>query len=202
MDTEIITAMIGAAATIAAAFIGIRVGRRPQRDDPVRSHSPEVVRRPHKYDVFVSAPLAGYTTDEEILADHNRVAPLVEYFENELGFKVFWAGRNIRRKADFEAQDIASADDVKAVIDSKYFVLLYPHKVASSVLFEAGIALRSCLVSIYIVQNRDDLPFLMSSAPQAFINVRTYEVKLPDDALTLIRKHGKNFFDAKRVNIE
>ena len=65
-------------------------------------------------------------------------------------------------------------------------------------LFEAGIALRSCLTSIYIVQRQSDLPFLMTQASQAFTNVRTYECETPSEALAMLRKHGKSFFDQLR----
>jgi len=197
METEIIVAIIGAITTLAAALIGTWFGRRPPTEDPTISSAPEASRRPHRYDVFVSTPLAGFATDEEIQADHDRVSPLVKYFETELGFKVFWAGRNIRSRADFEVPDISAVDDVQAIRDSKCFLLLYPNKIVSSVLFEAGIALRSCLVSIYIVKDQGDLPFLMDSASQAFSNVRIYTANLPVEALALIRKHGKHFFDAR-----
>jgi hypothetical protein len=201
MQTEIITAIIGAISTIAAALMGIWFGRRPPTEDPTISSSPEASRRSHQYDVFVSAPIAGFSTDEEIQTNHDRISPIVKYFEIELGFKVFWAGRDIRCRADFEAPDISAIDDVQAIRNSKYFLLLYPNKILSSVLFEAGIALRSCLVSIYIVNNKGDLPFLMDSASQAFSNVRIYKATLPDEALALIRKHGKHFFDARESHL-
>lgn len=200
MDKEIVaavvTGIIGAVATVIAAIIGLRIGRRPEKEDPKRSHSPEATKRSHSYDVFVSSPLAGFSSDKEIQADHDRIAPVVKCLETELGFKVFWAGRNIRARADFEDPGISAIDDVVALKDSKYFVLLYPSRIASSVLFEAGIALRSCLVSIYIVKDKADLPFLMTTASDVFSNVRTYKATLPDETLALLRKHGRHFFEA------
>lgn len=196
IDIQITAAIITGTATIIAAFVGIWLVGRPT-DDPKISTDPKESKRHHRYDIFVSAPLAGFATDKEIQADHDRVLPLVKCLEKELGLEVFWAGRNICSRADFEAADIAVVDDVQAIRDSKYFLLLYPNKIVSSVLFEAGIALRSCLVSIYIVKNKEDLPFLMDSAAQAFLNVRTYTSNLPEDALTLIRNHGKRFFEPR-----
>jgi hypothetical protein len=101
----------------------------------------------------------------------------------------------MRRRADFEAADISAKGDVSAILESKYFLLLYPEKLASSVLFEAGIALRGCLTSIYFVPDRSYLPFLMAQASQAFANVRTYEGSVPDTLVTLLTKHGKSFFE-------
>ncbi len=194
MEPEIIGAIIGATATVGAAFAGLWYGRRPPKEDPKDSASPEAKRRPHQYDVFVSSPLAAFPTDDEIKEDHRRVEKLVTYLEKELDFRVYWAGRNIESKADFDDGSISAHDDVVAILDSKCFLLLYPGRVASSVLFEAGIALRSCLSSVYVVRERDNLPFLMKHAAEAFDNVRTCETTLPDEAIALFRRHGRSFF--------
>lgn len=128
------------------------------------------------------------------------IAQVVAALESQLGFTVYWVGRNIRKKADFEAADLSARSDVSAIFDSRYFLSLYPAKIASSVLFEAGIALRECLTSIYFMRARDHLPFLMTQASQAFPNVRTYEGESPQDLIVLLQKHGKSFFDPLRSN--
>ena len=199
MSTQLIVAIIGAVATLGAAVIGVIWNKKRTAESESVSSSREArARKRHRFDVFVSAPLAGFATDEAISADHDRIAPVVALLEGQFGFSVFWAGRNIRKKADFEAADLSAKSDVAAILDSKYFLLLYPEKLASSVLFEAGIALRSCLTSIYFVRDRSHLPFLMSQASQAFTNVRTYEGVLPGDLCALLQRHGKSFFDPQR----
>ncbi|MDQ3564957.1 MAG: hypothetical protein M3436_12705 [Pseudomonadota bacterium] len=202
MEIEILAAIIGAAATVIAAFIGVRVGRRPPKEDPKISSSPEALRRSHEYDVFISAPLAAYTTDAEIQADRDRILPLVNYLESELRFKVYWAGRTIKSKQEFDPGDISAREDVKAILQSKYFLLLYPSKIVSSVLFEAGIALRACLTSIYLVRDRHDLPFLMTNAAEAFTNVRICEFIVPEKAVAIMRKHGKAFFEPTKGELQ
>ncbi len=199
MEPEIIASIIGAVATAGAAAAGLWFGRRPPRADAKNSASAEARRRSHKYDVFVSSPLAAFQTDDEIGEDHLRVKKLVTYLENELSFGVYWAGRNIESKADFDDGSISAHDDVVAIMDSKCFLLLYPGDIVSSVLFEAGIALRSCLVSVYVVKGRDDLPFLMKHASEAFDNVRTCETTLPDEAIALFRRHGRSFFESPKA---
>ena len=193
--TTAITAGIGAVATVTAAFIGVRIGRRPEKEDPKQSYAPEAARKAHRYDVFISSPLAGFASDEEIKADHDRIAPIVDCLENELKLRVFWAGRNIRSKSEFEDPGLSAIDDVEALKASKWFLLFYPKKIASSVLFEAGIALRSCLSSIYIVENKNDLPFLMASAAEVFSNVRLCKASLPNEMLALLRKNGKSLLE-------
>lgn len=200
MSDTVITAIISAFATIAVALIGLFVKRsiaaKETSDLSTSNEARSKIR--HKFDVFVSAPMASYATDAEILADHERIAPVVAFLEDQLNLIVYWAGRNIRSKADFDAPDISAKKDVDALLESKFFLLLYPSRIVSSVIFEAGIALRSCLTSIYFVHDTKDLPFLMAQASQAFENVRIYEGSLPNDLVTLLRRHGKDFF-ASRV---
>ena len=196
MSDTVITAVISALATIAAALIGVLLKRsiEAKETSDLSSSRETLSKKRHKFDVFVSAPMASYETDAEVLADHERIAPAVALLEDQLGLVVYWAGRSIRSKADFDAPDISATKDVEALLESKFFLMLYPAKIASSVLFEAGIALRSCLTSIYFVQTAKDLPFLMTQASQAFKNVRIYEGAVPADLAALLRRHGKDFF--------
>jgi len=197
MEKEVIVAIIGATATIAAAVVGVIWKKRAgeSESDSVSSSREARNKKHHRFDVFVSAPLAAFDNDKQIRADHDRIAPVVALLEGQCGMSVYWAGRNIRCTADFEAPDVSAKTDVAAILDSKYFLLLYPEKTASSVLFEAGIALRSCLTSIYFVRDPNHLPFLMTQASQAFTNVRTYTGTVPKDLCALLQKHGRAFFD-------
>lgn len=200
MSDTVLTAVISALATITAALIGVAWKRalEPKEAADLSSSREALRKKTHKFDVFVSAPMAAYETDDEIRADHERIAPIVAYLEDQLSMSVYWAGRNIRAKGDFDAPDISATKDVAALLESRFFLLLYPAKIASSVLFEAGIALRSCLTSIYFVRSTKHLPFLMAQASQAFKNVRIYEGVLPADLVSLFRRHGKEFFAPRR----
>ncbi len=206
MSTEVIVAVIGAAATLGTAVIGViwskkRGAKSKSALKPLEllSSSREArAKKEHRFDVFISAPLAGMETDEKIRADHDRIAPVVALLEDKLGFTVFWAGKSILKTTDFEASDLSAKNDVENIENSKYFLLLYPEKLASSVLFESGVALRACLTSIYFVRDDAHLPFLMRQASQAFSNVRIYKGQLPNGLSTLLEKHGKSFFESQR----
>lgn len=194
METEIIVALIGAIGTVGGALGGHWFGQRPPKQDPKDSTSPYAKRRSHRYDIFVSAPLAAFSSDDEINEDHLRVKAVVSYLETSLGYNVYWAGRNIKKSADFDDGALSADDDVKAIRESRCFLLLYPKPIPSSVLFEAGIALQECLVSIYIAPKREDLPFLMRHAAEAFDNVKICEATLPDDTIKIFTQRGKAFF--------
>lgn len=201
MPNEVVVAIITAVGTVVAAVITVAWSRRRSEPaEPVSSSREARAKKRHRHDVFVSAPLAAFESDAEIAADHDRIAGVVGVLERQLGLQVYWAGRSIRARADFAAADLSARDDVDALVESRSFLLLYPAKVASSVLFEAGIALRTCLTSIYFVRDRADLPFLMTQASQAFANVRTYEGSLPADLVALLQRHGRSFFDPHRAD--
>ncbi|HET7923384.1 MAG TPA: hypothetical protein VFL30_00715 [Rhodanobacteraceae bacterium] len=200
MSGEVEAALITGAATIVAALIGLAVyfrGKRDDKDGGSYSTSAEARRRKHKYDLFVSSPLAAFASDAELAKSKEQIAQLVAAAE-QLGFSVYWAGRNIATKNDFDAADISATQDVAAILDSKYFLMVYPARIVSSVIFEAGIALNNCLTSIYFVQSEKDLPFLMTQASQAFKNVRTYVCATPAEHLGLLKKHGVAFFEPNR----
>ena len=112
MSETVLTALIGALATVAAALIGVvwKKSREPKEAPDLSSSREALLRKSRKFDVFVSAPMAAYETDTEIKADHDRIGPVVAYLEDQLGFSVYWAGRNIRSKADFDAPDISARD--------------------------------------------------------------------------------------------
>lgn len=194
-NETVLAAIIGAVATIGGAIIAAMLTRRRIEGTSTLA---EGRARNYRFDVFVSAPLAAFTDDDAIAADHDRVAPVVATLEDQLSMAVYWAGRNIRKRSDFEAPDLSAKKDVEALLASRYFLLLYPHKIASSVLFEAGIALHQCLTSVYFVRDQHDLPFLMTQASQAFVNVRIYEGTLPDGLVNLLKRHGAQFFHPRR----
>jgi hypothetical protein len=72
--------------------------------------------------------------------------------------------------------------------------MLYPKKIASSVLVEAGWALALGKQSLYFVDKRDDLPFLLKQAEQAFSSVRIYDHCTTDGIVNLIKKHRGDLF--------
>ncbi len=146
-----------------------------------------------KYDVFIASAMAGLETEEQYQQQRKDVLELQRLLKDTCNFQsIFYAGRNLESKAEFEAQDIALEDDVRALSESKYFLLLYPQKLVSSVIFEAGLALALGKPSVYFVRERNHLPFLMAKAEQASLmtRVKIYEYATRDDIAKLIKIHG------------
>ena len=149
-------------------------------------------QKEYRYDVFLSVPMAavGDALYAEYRAAASEVSDCLQKHCNKKN--VYYAGANIAAKSEFDPEDAAALDDLEAVTQSKYFVMIYPKKVASSVLFEAGLALALSKKSIYFVKDRNHLPFLMQKAEQAFKEVKLYEYDKVAE-ITSILKNGKCF---------
>ncbi|HEY6909540.1 MAG TPA: TIR domain-containing protein [Myxococcales bacterium] len=133
----------------------------------------------YSWDVFLSAPMAAYPDDASYVPARLEVKKIFDALKGECGLRVYWAAEKIERLADFETIDVSVTGDVRALEASRYFVLIYPQKLPSSALFEAGYACALERPSHYFVRERHDLPFLMRELPGALSHVRIHQS--PDD---------------------
>jgi hypothetical protein len=146
----------------------------------------------YRYDAFVSSPMAALS-DKDYQAERVFTLDVIDELKTSCGIKdIYYAGSDIDSKKKFSPNDVAVMDDLDAITRSKQFILIYPKKVASSVLFEAGIALGLGKSCIYFVKDRKHLPFLMRQAEQAFKNIKVYEYINIDD-IKRICKNRKIF---------
>jgi pimeloyl-ACP methyl ester carboxylesterase len=153
-----------------------------------------------KYDVFVAAAMAAHDDDAEYKANHEAVLSLIETLKTKCNCKaVFYAGKNMSSMEKFDPEELALKDDLAALRKSRNFMLFYPKKIVSSVLYEAGWALILGKPSIYIVRSYDDLPFLMKEAQQAFSHrrVRIFECRDHESVLDKVAGYGDRLFQIK-----
>ncbi len=155
--------------------------------------------RKFAYDIFLSVPMAAFDTDEDYKRTRAEVMKVFDALKNGCGFTVYWAAETIESKAEFDALDVSVTDDLKALADSRCFVLIYPKKLVTSALFEAGYALALGRFSHYFVRDRLDLPFLMRELPGAVTNARVHTAadwKDYDDLAKKLKKHRAAWFPA------
>jgi nucleoside 2-deoxyribosyltransferase len=139
--------------------------------------------------------MAAFQNMEKYNQNINDTKKLENTLKEECKFKsVFYPGEKIESPINFDAPDIAAKTDVQKLVESKYFVLYYPEKCVSSVLFEAGVALALQKPCVYFVKDRDHLPFLMRNAEQAFKNVKIYQCDTIEKTLSLIKKNRNEIF--------
>jgi hypothetical protein len=153
-----------------------------------------------KHDVFLAAVMAGHESDAQYRANRESVLALKRTLEQSNGCNsVFYAGTKIASKEGFDDDALSLNIDLQEMRASRNFILYYPEKVASSVLFEAGWALVLGKPSIYIVRDRDDLPFLLNNASQAFKEQRVRVFECADEAALVakVASYGDRLFDYK-----
>jgi hypothetical protein len=150
------------------------------------------------YDVFLSTPMAAFDTNDEYKAGWTRFRKVFDALKGE-GLKVYWAAEDIDSKDKFDSLDVSVLDDLKALQQSRRFMLLYPQKLVTSALFEAGYALALKRFSHYFVRDRDDLPFLMREIAGPDSNVRIHtdqDWKDYDDLAAKIHNYRETWFGA------
>jgi hypothetical protein len=160
------------------------------------------VRPAIKYDVFLAAPMAGIETDEEYQAIRSLCLEVLALMRSHCGVATYYfVGEKLETKAQFESFDVAAEMDFDAIGASRDFVLIYPRKVASSVLAEAGFALARGIPLTLFARDADDLPYLLRQGglprdryPE--VHVRPYET--PEKLKQIIRNDGANLFDGPK----
>jgi len=149
------------------------------------------------YDVFLSTPMAAFSTDAAYQSARAEFKKVFDTLKQDCGLSVYWAAENIEKMSDFDTLDVSVLDDLKALQDSGRFVLIYPQKIATSALFEAGYALALKRFSHYFVRDRDDLPFLMRELAGSNPNVRIHtdeDWKDYDDLAGKMKKYKTKWF--------
>lgn len=152
--------------------------------------------RTYQYDVFLASAMAGLDSEAKYEAYKKDALAIEQALTEACGFRsVFYAGRDLSWQ-QFESASLSLEEDVEALRRSRFFLLMYPERIVSSVLFEAGLALAFGKPAVYFVTDRHHLPFLMAQAGDAAVDagVRVYETAGLPDILKLIELHGEKLW--------
>jgi serine/threonine protein kinase len=107
---------------------------------------------------------------------------------------VFYAARDAQSRDMFDAPDFSLVEDMGALRRSTYFLLLYPERLVSSVLVEAGMAVALEKKAVYFVRDPKHLPFMLRHLDRV-CPVKIYEYKTVDRILKLLRDHKARLFE-------
>jgi len=149
-----------------------------------------------KYDVFLSVPMASFRDDSEYQPFRTEALKVVHAL-HDCGLSVFCALEAIDSMSKFDTLGISTHDDLNILEQSGSFVMLYPQKLATSALFEAGYALAKGRPSVFFVRNEQDLPYLMQRLPEAFTCVSildSREWKTYEDIVKILRHNAVHWF--------
>lgn len=146
-------------------------------------------------EVFVAAVMAGHATPEAYAKERTEVLRVVAALRNKTKGGVFYAGETLQEPSDFEQAGTVATEDMRLVAQSRYFLMIYPSKVASSVLMEAGVALAYERPSVYCISKTDDLPYLMQRAVMdKRVKATAITIQTIDQLVKMIEQKGLDLF--------
>lgn len=115
--------------------------------------------------VFIAAPMSGAADESAYQVSRDAAMRIVHRLRSaEQPYEVYFAGAGIATKAEFTPQGSALEQDMGFLRSADAFVLIYPEKVLSSVLIEAGYAMALGMPMVLFVRRRADLPYLLQEA--------------------------------------
>jgi hypothetical protein len=158
------------------------------------------VRSAHdqEYDVFIATPMAALETEEDYQRARLEVLKVCDAFRQHCGLSVYCAVEQCPTMRAFQTSKVSIKKDLKAIRKSHYFVMLYPTKILSSILVEAGFALATRKCSLYIAAKREEMPFMLQDAESAFSDVSLIELPITsnyDCIVDVIRNNGLDLFE-------
>jgi hypothetical protein len=128
----------------------------------------KAARIPGMYDVFISCPMTSL-----VEADYARMRQTIDALVDAVEARGYSAYSAVRRTADrVDPEAIAAEKDLPTLTASRNFVMIYPARILSSCLLEAGYALVAGIPSVYFVKSDDDLPYMLRGAVESFRNTR------------------------------
>ena len=113
---------------------------------------------------FIACPMSSFATEALYSAFRERVLRFCgRLAASPLAEDVFFAGTHIGGFDAFDATVDAFKTDADAIWCCDHFVLLYPEKILSSALVEAGIAIGLRKRVSIVCRDRADLPYVLRS---------------------------------------
>ncbi|MBO9713806.1 hypothetical protein [Sphingomonas sp.] len=185
--------VLGVAGVLLCGFgvaLVIRDTRNPRPSRPFK----------HKYDVFFASPMAAVTTEAEFDQQRAAVSKIKDALLKHAEVTTIYDAGSGLKFGKWEPEDFAADTDMEALRNSRYFVLHYPGKLRSSVLFEAGVALGMGKPAIYLTTDAADLPYLMqqmNNLPRRYPQVRIWECADVDAIVARIAQSGKSIFSTQ-----
>ena len=121
----------------------------------------------HRHTLFIAAPMSGLASDDQYRNVRQQALVASNRLQHLGAIEVYFAGQDIDSTEQFSGQLAGLRTDIAALRRAHGFVMLFPERVASSVLIEAGYAMALDLPMLLLVRDRNDLPYMFQEAEQA-----------------------------------
>lgn len=142
-----------------------------------------------RYDIFISSPVTG--VDE---AEHREIRALTlavidKLRESGRYDSIYYSAQGFAELGDVDPPSISVKRDLGALRQSKVFLLIYPKRLVTSAVVEAGYALALEIPSYYFFRAVEDLPFMLDEAAVAYEHVQKFRFHFEADLLRLVGAH-------------
>jgi len=131
-----------------------------------------------KYDIFISAPMAGFRRGSAEYNDTRNEVSQIVLFLNSKNFKVFCALADDVHQAAFDSPSKTLGENIPALYGTQHYMLILPHQVFTGALVEAGFALALKKPAVIFVRTTEDLPWILQKANDVYPN---WEIVLYSD---------------------
>lgn len=128
-----------------------------------------------KYKAFISSPMTSFDDRAKFNDIKQTIRKLITSLNVYCNWrKIYYSGNEIGEIENIDPPAISSTIDLNSIKNSDYFIMVYPEKLSSSCLTEAGYALALQIPSIYFVKRTEDLPYILKEASSAYSFINTY----------------------------
>jgi hypothetical protein len=146
-----------------------------------------------RHDVFIAHPMYAADSDEKYKTIRSLALSVSELLEAN-GHRCHVPGRSVESKEGLLDPGFAFKNSAQAIREAKYFLMLYPEPMVSTVLVEAGEAVALGKRAIYFVRSRSDLPYGLRQS-ESLDCVKIYECIDREGVLALFKNHGIRVFE-------
>ena len=150
--------------------------------------------------LFVSIPLRSYSEDGSFDQHQGEVRKVLSAIDEYLHLdRVYFGGRKLvdGKVKTREPSLIAARDNMPALMKAQRFLMVYPERLATTSLTEAGIAFARGIPSVLFIRDPEDLPFGLRELHQFHGwggRVNFYQYKETDDIIDIMRDYGAKLF--------
>ncbi len=187
--------LIETAVAIIALFYSLFKLKKRSTPSPAQPISSSVENI--KYDVFIAAPMASYENNNEYVAARIEVMKVYDALVEFCQYKVYCAVSDCKTMEEFNAKNVSANEDIQALKSSRIFIMILPRRLFSGVIFEAGYALARQMFSVYFVEKRADLPYMMQELSDIYPFIHSHAVDMShgyDCIEKMIRRDRHNLF--------
>lgn len=123
--------------------------------------------------IFIATPIAGFLNKEDYKKYRRLIEAVIVELKNIKGLgNIYCEITNLDDVYNYDTPAVSAMKDFNNILNSEYFVLLYPQRVVSSALIELGYALAEGKKILIISSSKEALPYMALELDKIYSNVK------------------------------